>query len=110
MICCHQGKRKKWYHSDGKNRKYIPKSNRELAEQLAVKKYLSRVLEELSGEKRALDYYLKHHHPNSETADKLLEEIQGYNELLSPYFKSFSQELKDWVINPSNGIGQFGSI
>ena len=100
LVCCHHGKRRKWYWSDGKKRKYISKADKALAEQLAVKKYLSCVAEDLSKEKRALEFYLKHHHPSSEKAEKLLEEIPGYAELLSPYFKTFSQELIDWMDAP----------
>lgn len=100
LICCHHGKYCKWYQSDGQNRTYIPKTNRSLAEQLAVKKYLSCVLEDLSHEKKALDSYLKHHRPASEKAEHLLTEIPGYVELLSPYFKPISQDLHDWMLTP----------
>ena len=33
LTIAHNGKNTKWYQSDGQNRKYIPKSNRTLAEQ-----------------------------------------------------------------------------
>ena len=41
IICTHFGKYTKWYQSDGKTQIYIPKKERHLAEQLALKKYLS---------------------------------------------------------------------
>lgn len=97
LICSHHNHHCKWYQSDGRSRTYIPKSNRPLAEQLAAKKYLSAVLADLSHEKMALDFYLKHHHPGSEKTNQLLHEIPGYQELLSPYFKPLSQELSDWM-------------
>lgn len=100
LICSHNGKYYKWYQSDGISKTYIPKSNRTLAEQLAVKKYLSCVLDELSHEKTALDFYLRHHHSDSDQAIRLLTETPGYTELLSPYFKSAQQENQDWMNAP----------
>lgn len=100
LVCCHHGKYCKWYQSDGITKTYIPKSNRALAEQLAAKKYLSGILDDLSHEKTALDFYLRHHRPDSENSEQLLNEIPGYRELLSPYFKPASQELIDWINSP----------
>lgn len=51
----------KWYKSDGKHYKYIPRSDHKLAEQLAVKKYLSAKLKDLMEEQKAIDFYLRHH-------------------------------------------------
>ena len=64
LICCHQGTRCKWYHSDGHSRTYIPKKQRSYAEQLAAKKYLESLLKDLTEEKEALQSYLKKH-PNT---------------------------------------------
>ena len=100
LVCCHHGPYCKWYQSDGITKTYIPKSNRALAEQLAAKKYLSGILADLSHEKTALDFYLRHHRPYSENSKQLLNEIPGYRELLSPYFKPDSQELIDWMNSP----------
>ena len=44
---------------------YIPKANHLFAQQLAEKKYLSKKLEELIHEKRAIDFYLRHHSDNT---------------------------------------------
>ena len=41
LVFSHTGKYCKWYQSDGKNKTYIPKKNKQLAEELAIKKYLS---------------------------------------------------------------------
>ena len=51
----------KWYVTDGKTQTYLPKSKRSLAEKLAAKKYLSLLLEDLTHEKMAIDFYLRHH-------------------------------------------------
>lgn len=51
LICTHSGKYTKWYQSCPRSMKYIPKKNRVLAEQLALKKYLLLKLDELNTEK-----------------------------------------------------------
>lgn len=100
LVCSHNGNYCKWYQSDGTHKTYIPKSNRTLAEQLAVKKYLSCLHDDLSLEKTALDFYLKHHHNDHEQADRLLEDANGYSELLAPYFKSDQPKNQDWMQAP----------
>ena len=96
LVCCHDGKYCKWYQSNGISKTYIPKSNRTLAEQLAIKKYFSSLHADLLQEKIALDFYLRHH-TYHEQATHLLEESNGYSELLAPYFKSNSRENLDWM-------------
>lgn len=100
LICSHNGKRCKWYISDGHTKTHIPRKERQLAEQLAAKKYLSLHLEDLSQEKRAIDFYLRHHLPDSRKAENLLTEIPGYQELLSPFFSTKSQKLMNWMHSP----------
>ena len=97
LICARNGKGVKWYHSDGKIRTLIKKKNRSYAEQLAIKKYLTTLSEELISEIRAIDFYLRHHHSSKE-AELLLTEKPGFRELLLPYFKTFSKEQSDWVL------------
>ena len=60
LICSHTGKYSKWFHSDGHTKSYIPKANRQLAEKLAIKKYLCLKLEDLENEKCAIQFYLRH--------------------------------------------------
>ena len=38
--CVHNGKFVKWFHSDGHTQTYIPKSQREYAQKLALKRFL----------------------------------------------------------------------
>ena len=97
LICCHHGKYCKWYRSNGHTKTYIPKSNKALAEKLAVKKYLTSTLDDLIHEKTALAFYLRHHHPASQKQELLLRELPGYAELLAPYFKLESPHLEDWI-------------
>ena len=61
LISGRNGKYRQWYQSDGYNKKYIPKKNRELIEKLAIKKFLSYQLEDIINEKRAIGYCHRHH-------------------------------------------------
>ena len=82
LICCHQPHTSKWYHSDGHQRTYIPKSNRTLAKQLARKKYLSLLLEDLKHEQTAISFYLRHHSPTGKS-EHLLTDPGEYQNLLA---------------------------
>lgn len=98
FFCTRNGSRYKWYHSIKGNQKYIPKSERKLAEALVAKKYLTSVYEELINEKEAIDLYLQHHAPSK--SDKMFTDMPEYQKLLSPYFKPLSQELEEWMNSP----------
>ena len=100
LFCTRNGPHFKWYCSDGKSAVYIPKSNRSFAEQLAVKKYLSTLLDELLQEKRAIDFYLRHHSPSPGKSIQMLTEMPAYQDLLAPYFRPLSQELFQWMQEP----------
>ena len=99
LICCHDHKKAKWYQSDGKCKVYLPKSKRPLAEQLAKKKYLSLLLEDLKKEQTALSFYLKHHSSISKS-EKLLTESEEYQQLLFSCFTPLSQGLASWMNAP----------
>lgn len=96
LICSRNDKRYKWYKSDGHKKIYIPKNNRHFAEQLAAKRYLSSLLEDLLHEKMAIDFYLRHHCSEVGKAEKLLLEESELQRLLSPTFKIKSKELQEW--------------
>ena len=95
IICTPNGKGYKWYRSDGHKSVYIPKAERNLAEQLAVKKYLQQIESDCIQEKIAIDFYLRHHSPSK--AEELLINKLGYQELLYSHFKPQSQEIEDWT-------------
>lgn len=97
LVCTRNSNRYKWYQSDGHTCTYIPKKNQRLAEQLATKKYLSLSLEDAIAEKRAIQYYLNHHHSDTEKTKLLLLKNPEFKKLLSPYFKPLSQELFIWT-------------
>lgn len=99
LVCSRNENRYKWYHSDGKTKSYIPKANRPLAEQLAIKKYLSLSLEDLENEANAIDFYLRHYSPSTK-AEQLLTQPSEYKNLLKSHFQPLSQELSDWMHAP----------
>lgn len=100
LICAKNKNGCKWYQSDGHTKQYIPKSNRPLAEQLALKKYYSLELDELLQESNALSLYLKHPHSDPGKAHELLTSNPAYSELLAPYFYSPTQEFEEWQNAP----------
>ena len=101
LICARNGgDYYKWYQSDGHNKVYIPRKNRELAEQLAAKKYFSVLIQDLSNEKKAIQQYLKRHENKASNAEKLLMEESEIKNLLTSHFTTISQELSEWTKLP----------
>lgn len=98
LITAKNDNRYKWYQSDGHTNIYIPKKNRKLAEQLAFKKYLSLLLEDLENELHATQFYLRHRSSISK-AEQLLTAPE-YQDLLLPYVTSQSSELTNWINAP----------
>lgn len=94
------GSRFKWYHHDADKTLYIPKSKQHFAEQLSYKKYLTCLLDESIHEKKAIDFYLKHHNHETPKSQQLLTDLPEYQKLLSPFFQPLSKELKTWVDEP----------
>ena len=99
LICAHNGSQCKWYRSNGKNKTYISKKNHVLAEQLAIKKYLSLQLEEAQQEMRAIDFYLRHH-SSSEPASGQLLTSKDYQEILAPHFFPDLSRYTEWMNSP----------
>lgn len=100
IFCSKNGKYYKWYLTNGSGQTYLPKKKRRLAEKLAAKKYISLLLEELLHEKKAIDFYLRHHNSMVSRSEQMLLYSPEYKELLTPYFKPFSQELSAWSKEP----------
>lgn len=100
LICARNGTRYKWYQSDGHNKKYLPKSERQTAEQLAYKKYLSTKLNNLLIEQKSINSYFKTHQTFKQESEETLFQSPGFNELLSPFFSPLSQELQEWISAP----------
>lgn len=98
FFCSKNGNSYKWFHNDGQKQIYIPKKNRSFAEKLAAKKYIVLRLEELIKEKRAIDFYLRHHDTSPSPAENLLSH-PGYLPLLRPHF-SPTNSFKAWANSP----------
>lgn len=100
LSCAKNGKYTKWYiNRDGKQT-YLPKRNHNLAKQLAVRKYLSYLLEETRHEKEALDRYIQYHEKKVSQKSQLVIQNPKYKELLSDYFTPLSEELNTWMNEP----------
>lgn len=97
LVCTRNQNRYKWYQSDGHKCTYIPKKNHQLAKQLAIKKFLTLSLEDSISEKRAIQYYLNHHHTDTGKANRLLTENSEFKNLLASHFTPLSKELADWT-------------
>ena len=97
LICAKCGKYIKWYQSNGHHSTYLPKEERNLAEQLAYKKYLSLKLEELKQEKSAISFYLRHHSTKESPSAQLLSSESHFSELLASHFTPQSHELANWM-------------
>ena len=69
LICSRNGTTVKWYQGDGHSKTYIPKANRTLAEQLALKKYLQQQEQILLQEQAAITAYLKYSPAGSLSSD-----------------------------------------
>lgn len=107
IYCSQSGKYTKWFQSGEQGQTYIPKEQRSLAEQLALKKYLTFRLQDLEHEKNAINYYLRHHDENAHQKEDSLFNSPAYNELLSPYIKPLSQELFEWTNLPYEKNNKF---
>lgn len=94
LLCAKNGKYFKWYRFDGKVTSYIPKSQRKLAEQLAVKRYLKLVQKEQLAEYEAMRAYLMKY-PIDKESQRLLEHPE-YRQLLKQYFQPLDEELLEW--------------
>ena len=102
LICASNSKWFKWYTSDGHNSTYLPKKERKVAEQLALKKYLTQQLENTFHEKDAIDLYLQNHDLTATQKELSLVMSPEFKDLLEPYFYPLSKELQQWANEPYN--------
>ena len=102
LVCVHNGKYIKCFKSDGHTLNYISQKEHLLIEQLATKKYLSLLLEDLLHEQNAINFYLRHHNSKVSKAEQLLNDIPDYKDFLSSYFMPTNQELFSWTNSPYN--------
>lgn len=96
-MCTKNGKYVKWYISNGHNPIYLPKSEQQLAKRLALKKYYSLQVSELSQELHSIDRFLAHYQKPNIVSETLLDDSSCYKTLLSSHFQTFSSRLQQWV-------------
>ena len=89
----------KWYHHLNGKRIYIPKSNRKLAVQLALKRYLQNRKQDITRKMQGINHYLKTNAPDSDKSPKVLTD-PNYAELLSDVLKPISREIAAWEQAP----------
>ncbi len=97
LICTKNEGKYKWYQSDGHISVYIPKHNRQLAEQLAYKKYLNLHRQTILKEKKAVESYLKYSLDKTRQAEIDFATSPRYQELLSAMHTPLSEELQNWM-------------
>jgi len=87
----------KWFnHHDGRI-EYIPKKQKALAEQLAVRKYKTVLMEELQTEKQAIEAYMKCVERNSLRASDLLKDELCIKPLLDKHFSLHDSDVVTWL-------------
>ena len=108
LIISHNGENIKWYSSDGHSKKYIPKSDRALAEQLALRKYLTSLLEELLQEKKETSLS-KAEWTKIYNAQNIVETEQLVEMLKQNGIAAFSQEAgANVAMHGAPGFGIYG--
>lgn len=100
ILCSSSKTGSKWYYTNNRQRSYLPKSERGLAEQLAYKKFLEYRLKDLNDLLDASDAYLLKMPENSDRASKLFQKDSAYKELLDPFFRSGDQKISEWLEMP----------
>ena len=97
LMCTKNGKYFKWYHLLSNKLSYIPKKERDFAQQLALKKFITLQLKNYQNEKKAIDAYLKHRNPATNSVDTYFTSHPEFQNLLSDTYKPLSHELHLWA-------------
>lgn len=100
LICKRNGNYSKWFLKLNQKLTYLPKSQRALAQELALKEFYSRKLKYILQEKEAFATYLKKAPTQNPSFLNLLEPSSLYRELLSDYFRPRSEVLFQWANAP----------
>lgn len=99
LVSCCNGKYTKWYISSSGKMQYLPKRNRKLAEQLALKKYISYKLAELTQELAALNAYISNLE-NIQSQSNFLSSNPQYIELLPEIYTKRFGKYEEWTHTP----------
>lgn len=99
ILCSKNNDRYKWFMKKQDGISYLPKSERELAEALAIKKYYGLKKRELTDSLLACDAYLRKMQSMEGKADQLLYHPE-YRRLLEKHFMPMNEELLKWQSAP----------
>jgi len=97
LHCRHNGAYIKWFHHHDGCVNYIPKRQKEFAQQLAIRKYKIAMARELETEKQAIEAYEKCMKRSPQKAIDLLDESSAFKPLLIPYFGTYDKNIDDWL-------------
>lgn len=106
ISCARNGTSYKWYHCMGKIVKYIPKREKEFAQKLAYKRYLTLQLKRFRTEEKAIKSYLKIHNQNIGQKETDLLTHPEYQKLLEPYVVNTDEQARLWMtaIPPNTAV------
>lgn len=109
LRCDRNGKSFKWFEEDPitKQRKYIPRSQRERAEKLAWRSFLVIRKREVDNEIAAVDAYLERHKRTGSGAEKFANKHEGYLELIEPFLRIKDENLNEWVKAPYDKLNRY---
>lgn len=97
LLVVQNGSYTKWLVSDGHNAIYLPKKERQLAEQLAHKRYLNLQLNHINEEINAIEQYLNLHNSNANQIEQDFINSTKFNELLLKKNPTFTDDIKAWL-------------
>ncbi len=96
LICAKNDKNYKWYVSKNNECIYLPKSERQMAQMLAQKKYFELRKKELLSELRACRYYMNKADSEGQKVDNMLANPE-YEKLLDGKIELLDKELQLWA-------------
>lgn len=97
LICNKNGNYSKWYYKVDNSLTYLPKSERPLAEKLALKEFYFLQLQDLLKEKEVFDDSFKKNRNYSDASAKLIQPSSLYYELLEKQFQTKTNDLLKWA-------------
>lgn len=95
LICAKNDSRYKWYLKEANQTSYLSKNKRELAEELAIKKYYHYRREELECELSACKAYLDKMSLRKNKSEQLFQHPE-YRRLLAKRFSPIKDSLMEW--------------
>ncbi len=97
LVCAGTKDYPQYYQCIGSKKIYITKQNYAVAEQLALKKYLTLRIRDFRRKLKGVCAYLKANNPDLDTASKLLHSTSKCGRLLESYYRPENAELAQWT-------------